>query len=927
MTYVATYLSSAAATGVLTPLLIRWSRSGRLIDHPEPRKVHRQPTSRVGGIAIFLGTLLGALFLLLLNRQWLFPSSTAYVVLAASAACVFITGLLDDRFGISGQIKLLVLCGAAAAACAAGLRISALSLGSWFSIDLGVASMPLTMLWIVGVSVAMNFIDGLDGLAAGIAAVACGTIAVVAAVYGAVALTILCLALLGSLTAFLCFNVHPARVFMGDSGSMFVGFMVACLAVLASHTARTVGLALPALALGVPLLDALATLLRRGILQRRSLFAAERGHIHHRLLDLGLNHRRTVLLIHSVTLLCAAAGVAMLRTGNSTLIVGAALLMLVFQVVLFHFTGAMHLPDLVRAVRHNRRLRSAARKDRRGFERLELEFQAQSTFEGWWAQVCSAADAMGLAQITLSLTNRDGTPNRLTWRNAAAMSGQLLHAALPLDQRRAAQSASLLIDVHITGSMEDAGRRMTLFARLVEENSLATLRESDQSTPLLPNLAAPPSNLLSSTAPPQDNRVVAQDADNPTGIRVAVVHDFLYTYGGAERVLEQILNIFPDADLFSLFDFLPPGERGFIRNKPVVTSFLQRLPSARRRHRSFLPLMPLAIEQLDLSEYDLVISSSYVAAKGVMTRPHQLHISYCHSPVRFAWDLQNQYLDEAGMASGLRSLAARAVLHYIRNWDARSANNVDVFVTNSQFVSRRVEKYYRRRSTTIHPPVDVHRFSLREQKEDYYFTASRMVPYKKIDLIVEAFSQTPQRRLIVAGDGPDMARIKAKAGSNIKFVGHVSADRLRNYMQWARAFVFAAEEDFGIVAVEAQACGTPVIAFGRGGATETIVDGVSGIFFQHQNVPSLLDALDRFEVMEFDPHVVRAGALRFSSERFRREFFDLVEQEWQAFTARLATDPAGEELPAGARAPLRLAAQPPTPAAPADESESEIAFG
>ncbi len=308
--------------------------------------------------------------------------------------------------------------------------------------------------------------------------------------------------------------------------------------------------------------------------------------------------------------------------------------------------------------------------------------------------------------------------------------------------------------------------------------------------------------------------------------------------------------------------------------------------------------MPLAIEQLDVSAFDIVISSSYVAAKGVLTRPDQLHVCYCHTPVRFAWDMQHQYLIETGLSSGLKSMFARAVLHYIRNWDARSANGVDVFLTNSDFVARRIEKFYRRRSTTLYPPVDVDSFALETQKEDYYLTASRMVPYKRIELIAETFTAMPDKRLIIVGEGPEFERIKSKAGPNVKLVGHQPFDRLVEYMRHARAFVFAAEEDFGIVPVEAQACGTPVIAYGRGGVTETVIAGKTGVFFNEQTIESLTDAVNRLErdYAAFDPVAIRAHAERFNAPRFREEFLKLVEDEWITFNSVSGRRPSEDEL-------------------------------
>lgn len=369
--------------------------------------------------------------------------------------------------------------------------------------------------------------------------------------------------------------------------------------------------------------------------------------------------------------------------------------------------------------------------------------------------------------------------------------------------------------------------------------------------------------------------------------RIAVVHDFLYVYAGAERVLEQILKLFPQADLYSLFDFLPESERGFIQNKTVHPTFIQRLPFARRNHRRYLPLMPLAIEQLDFSSYDIVISSSYVAAKGVITRGDQFHLCYCHSPVRFAWDLQHQYLAESGLTRGVKSIIARTILHYIRNWDSRCANGVDAFVTNSHFVANRVRKLYRRNATPVHPPVDTEQFQLHEDKDRYYVTASRMVPYKRMDLLVKAFARMPDRQLMVIGDGPEMPKIRACASPNVTLLGHLPFDRMLGYLQRARAFVFAAEEDFGIAPVEAMACGTPVIAFGRGGVKESVTSGVSGLFFNEQSIESVIQAVEEFEAMGpvWDAREIRSQAERFRPSEFRRRFIEAFRLAYGAFEA------------------------------------------
>jgi len=373
-----------------------------------------------------------------------------------------------------------------------------------------------------------------------------------------------------------------------------------------------------------------------------------------------------------------------------------------------------------------------------------------------------------------------------------------------------------------------------------------------------------------------------------TLIKVAIVHDWLVTYAGAERLLEEVINCFPEADLFAIVDFVPQNERSFLKDKPVKTSFIQKLPLAKKKYRAYLPFMPLAVEQFDLSGYDIVISSSHAVAKGVITGPDQLHISYVHSPMRYAWDLQHQYLKETGLDRGLKGWLAKRELHKLRMWDLRTANGVDHFLTNSRFIARRIWKVYRREATVIYPPVDIDSFTLCEQKEDFFLTASRMVPYKKIDLIAESFSLMPDKRLYIIGDGPDFDKVKSKAGANVELLGYQPFEVLRDYMQRAKAFVFAAEEDFGIVPVEAQACGTPVIAYGKGGALETVTEGETGLFFDAQTTSSIIEAVHRFEDMKdsFIPAKIREKSLRFSKDRFKREFMSFVDEAWETFKSR-----------------------------------------
>ncbi|EOE2818888.1 glycosyltransferase family 4 protein, partial [Klebsiella pneumoniae] len=370
---------------------------------------------------------------------------------------------------------------------------------------------------------------------------------------------------------------------------------------------------------------------------------------------------------------------------------------------------------------------------------------------------------------------------------------------------------------------------------------------------------------------------------------VGIVADWLVTYAGAERVIKEFLDIFPESELYSIVDFLQPEARNELHGKHAVTSFIQNLPKSKNNYQKYLTLMPLAIEQLDVSSHDIILSSSHAVAKGILTGPDQLHISYVHSPIRYAWDLQHQYLREAGFNKGIKASIVKYLLHKIRLWDYRTANGVDHFIANSQFISRRIKKVYNRESTVIYPPVDVERFTLNDKKEDYYFTASRMVPYKRIDLIVEAFSKMPEKKLIVIGDGSEIGKVKSKASKNVEILGYQPNHIMLEHMQNAKAFVFAAEEDFGITPVEAQACGTPVIAFGKGGSLETIrplgVDNPTGLFFSEQTIESIISQVNAFErnVEIFEPENCRLNSLRFSSLRFKNEMDNFINDKWLKF--------------------------------------------
>jgi len=361
-------------------------------------------------------------------------------------------------------------------------------------------------------------------------------------------------------------------------------------------------------------------------------------------------------------------------------------------------------------------------------------------------------------------------------------------------------------------------------------------------------------------------------------MKVALVHDWLYVDGGAEKVLSAFLEIYPDADIFSLVDFLPDDKRERLLNKKrATTSFIQKLPFSKKYFKHYLPLFPIAVEQFDLTKYDLVISSSYAVAKGVLTPPSSVHISYCHSPVRYAWDMYHTYIKEHDI-KGIKALFIKYVLHKIRIWDIISSNRVDYFIANSNFVKKRIDKFYKREAEVIHPFVDTDKFCLETKKEDFYLTASRLVPYKKIKLIVEAFNKSG-KKLVVIGEGEEYKEIKNIAKSNIKVLGYREDDVLIEYMQRAKAFVYAALEDFGIVPLEAMACGTPVICYGKGGVKESVVDGKTGVFFFEQNSEALNEAIKKFEDMRFDPVFISKHALSFSKERFKKQIKSFVEEK------------------------------------------------
>jgi len=911
-TYIAVPLIAAGVGFALLPLLMRYAKRWGLIDAPGLRKVHAKIIPLTGGPQIFLATTAVALTAMALHH--VFGPDLAWerqvLTVLAGGAVVFITGMLDDLLNIPSKYKLLILLGCGAALCGSGLTLDGIYFGGKEPIDFGLFAWPITMLWITAVAVAINFIDGLDTLAGGIALIAVAVLSAMLVLHAEPsANTIVALALTGALVSFLWFNKHPAKHFMGDSGSMYLGFMIGSGTVIAAHQIGTTrGFMVPALALSVPLMDTLITMFRRHFIQRRSIFSAEGGHIHHQLMTMGLNQKNTARVIHGVTLIAVGIGLlSLLASGWPAL--GVLAMCIPLLLGLFHISGSARGSTLIRAIKSKRDHDRDAQNYRAVFEETQLRFSKVHSFDDWWHATTKAAEKLDFLWLNMTLRNRDGSERILRWnRSELRFTGcETLNATVPVNQRRLGGPLRMELEVAAPTSLESAGYRIALFSRLMDEHSVATLtdrvqnngwfdaadRHDERDPDPAPEEDQPPKRVAKPARPvdvAENTRLpaartfgqeLAVTAPVLPELRVAIVHDFLYTYAGAERVLEQIVSLFPHADLFSLFDFLPEDQRHFILNKPVTTSFLQKIPFARKAHRAMLPLMPLAIEQLDVSNYDLILSSSYMAAKGVITGPDQLHVCYCHSPVRYAWDLQHQYLDESKLGYSPKGLLARAVLHYIRNWDARSAGGVDHFISNSRFIARRIEKLYRRQADVIYPPVAVQDFQLQDDKEQFYVTASRLVPYKRMDLVVEAFNKMPDKQLIVIGGGPELERIQAMAGKNVRVLGHQPFKRMRRYFQMAKGFVFAAKEDFGIVPIEAMACGTPVIAFGEGGAVETVRDGETGILFKEQSAKAIRDAVRRFEEADLWPaERIRSHAMSFDTAHFRANLAAYVQEVW-----------------------------------------------
>jgi len=477
--YALVYFISWLLAILTTPVVIAIARKFQMVDHPDIRKVHSFPISRIGGVAIFISIMIPLAAVLLLSGV---PSRRPHniqpevMALLGGATFIFFVGFIDDIKGLRARTKFFCQLLAAAVVCASGIRISSINVTDTFVLDFGSLAWPLTLLWIVGVTNAVNFIDGLDGLAAGLAAIACGVIVLLSICFSQPVIAVISLCLLGSLIGFLAFNFHPARIFMGDCGSLFLGFTIASMTVLcAARSKALVTFTLPILALGIPIFDTLISILRRFI-GRRSILSADRAHFHHRLLALGLNHRQVVIIAYAETLIAVGLGMFMIFTNPiQTMIIFLCILLLF--VLAFVVAGSVTLRETINGLKRKYAVTSDIKREKDDFAQIQLHFSQAQNFEQWWQSVCHAAAQMNFITILLPLTNRDGTKRLLTWKKNTkqAETKDLVKMILPVRDRRCNSELKLEAQIHAAGSLESAGRRLTLFSRLIEEHGMEKL--------------------------------------------------------------------------------------------------------------------------------------------------------------------------------------------------------------------------------------------------------------------------------------------------------------------------------------------------------------------------------------------------------------------------------------------------------------------
>ncbi len=508
MTYLTTFFLALFLCLSLMPLVIRFARRANLIDIPNARKVHQKAVPCVGGIAFIAAMCIAVAVVvgfLPSVRQQFAAAQKQVIVLITASLFIFLMGLIDDVRGLSGRLKFLSLILASFAVCWSGSGIRTLAVGTVFTLDLGFFSWPLTALWITGITVGVNFLDGLDGLAGGLSSIAAVAIAILAFYIGLPVIAIIMLALLGSLIGFLFFNYNPAKVFMGDCGSLFLGFLLAASSVICvskSGSIETLGIC--AVALGIPIIDTACTMVRRVILERRSMFHAERGHIHHRLLDLGLSQRHVVMILYIVTAITTALAMFTLMTKDYKT-VAILLCILLLYLIFFQAIGSYNVSQIIAAIRRNTSIKQSTKGFRMRFEDMQLEFRQAATFDQWWKVMCTAATRLGFQSLTMEITNRDGTQRILEWSKDSDLKlnnltlktdsnltlnhlklktySNLIAIDLPVRDRRSAEPLAIQARICIDESLESTGTRLTLFMRLLDEHSIADLPSQEKETP------------------------------------------------------------------------------------------------------------------------------------------------------------------------------------------------------------------------------------------------------------------------------------------------------------------------------------------------------------------------------------------------------------------------------------------------------------